>query len=1144
MSSPGARERDPFFRKILEGLTGHLDPQLFEECVQDLLREDFPGLAGVHGGSDAGMDGAIPDGEGSPFTLVVTTRDDVIGNLTQSLKARLAAGDTRRKAVLATSQALSPRRRSNLERRAEKLGFVLVQTFDSRDIASRLSRNSRWTKMLLGITGDPPALSTFPRTHRDLPEVELAGRNEDLAWLRAAPGDRLIVGEPGSGKTSLLLELVKEGRALFLASEDERRFAEAYLNQRPEIVLVDDAHLDPGRLDRLRQVRRVMEAEDAFTIVATSWKGHWEEVADALGGLSGERVRHLDLLTPAEILEVLRRIGVQAPEDDPFLAELVGQAAGRPGLAVTLGTLFLRGGYREVLTGRALYRSLVSPLRRILEQDPTQLLAAFALGGDRGMGLAGVAEFLDLGIGEVWNWAAQIGASGVLSELGKDDVGEAILAVIPATLRVALLHEVFFSPAARAWERHLRRAPSLTNAIENLVLAAGRQVPVPRADLRRLLLEAGSPEAWRRFILLGEAEGAWALEHYPRSTADIAAHALRTAPTIAIRRIFKETEDAAAAAGPRPEEVLEIIRDWVEEIPNVPEQLSESLRRRRLLVEAAMEYMEEPGDPSVALRAAFLALSPRLETTRMTATGGGFVWRHGSLPASAASEMLKLWQRVRGALGSLDRATWRELENTLHWWLDPSPPGKALSEEELEEFDRVARHIVLDLVPFAVDRPGLGAALLDRAKELDLELAVALDPVFETLYPSFLRIYDADDPEAYEQALQATHEAARDLAREWSGRFPTEVVDDLARYAAEAEWSDGSAGTIGVFEGALAEAADTPETWLRVLLEKGGRVSLVKWFLLRVVEEQRPGWEAFLDQCLGTDQYTWVAAERVLGLTEPPEALLELAIERVEPQLVETSCLQGQVPASTLRRLLSHCRIEIALPAATGEWLAEPRHSVRPAVQQEWREAVLRAPVREVDSRHHERYWLKAILSREPDLAFEWLRRQFEASPKERRPLVTQHGLIAAAIRSLDASARERLLTELPRRAFSTALLSHLVGESPELYRRLLSRSDLKRYHLAPLSGKPPDDPWIALAQIALVAGYPPQAVAEASFHFVGVFSPTVEHYAKWETAFRALSTATDPTLTEVARHGLRQAERLVWEARKEKRRLELTGRL
>ncbi len=145
--------KDPHYRKILEGLGGALDPQVFEACAVDLLRGVYPGLVPVHGGQDYGMDGAIADGEGEPYPLVVTTAEDVIRNLTKNLYSYVEGNGRRRRVVVATSRPLTARRRKNLEERAREKGFTLVQIHDRWDIASRLYRDSRWTHELLGLTG-------------------------------------------------------------------------------------------------------------------------------------------------------------------------------------------------------------------------------------------------------------------------------------------------------------------------------------------------------------------------------------------------------------------------------------------------------------------------------------------------------------------------------------------------------------------------------------------------------------------------------------------------------------------------------------------------------------------------------------------------------------------------------------------------------------------------------------------------------------------------------------------------------------------------------------------------------------------------------------------------------------------------------
>src|SRR5687768_15938039 len=127
--------RDPFYKDIIDGLNGRLDPDIFERCAGALLRTIYPTIVPIRGGCDSGMDGAIADGQGLAFPLVCTTQRSVITNLTKSLESYIADGGQRRNVVLATSQELTPRRRKNLEKAAGRLGFTLVQVHSQASIA-------------------------------------------------------------------------------------------------------------------------------------------------------------------------------------------------------------------------------------------------------------------------------------------------------------------------------------------------------------------------------------------------------------------------------------------------------------------------------------------------------------------------------------------------------------------------------------------------------------------------------------------------------------------------------------------------------------------------------------------------------------------------------------------------------------------------------------------------------------------------------------------------------------------------------------------------------------------------------------------------------------------------------------------------
>src|SRR5258706_13625547 len=106
--------RDPLVSKIVEKLGGEIDGDAFEECAQSLLGEAYTTFAPVPGGDDAGMDGAVGTHAG-PYPLICTTSPRVLENFRENLATFLAKRGGPKQALIATTQALTPARRRNLE---------------------------------------------------------------------------------------------------------------------------------------------------------------------------------------------------------------------------------------------------------------------------------------------------------------------------------------------------------------------------------------------------------------------------------------------------------------------------------------------------------------------------------------------------------------------------------------------------------------------------------------------------------------------------------------------------------------------------------------------------------------------------------------------------------------------------------------------------------------------------------------------------------------------------------------------------------------------------------------------------------------------------------------------------------------------
>jgi hypothetical protein len=234
--------------------------------------------------------------------------------------------------------------------RAHQKGFVLFQVFDRPAVVDRLYRNCRWRVELLGIPGNPPALTAVPRTRRPLIEMPPIGRDRDLDRLMQTSGDQVLVGQPGSGKTFLLHHLIRQRgwSALFLDPDSSPgEVADSWRDLQPEVVIVDDAHVYRKQLDKLTSLRAEINA--TFSIIATTWPTGKDQVLEALGGTAV--VHALELLTRAEIRAIIEQMGIEGP--DNLMRELIDQSSNRPGLAATLANLILLDRWEEVLDGSA-----------------------------------------------------------------------------------------------------------------------------------------------------------------------------------------------------------------------------------------------------------------------------------------------------------------------------------------------------------------------------------------------------------------------------------------------------------------------------------------------------------------------------------------------------------------------------------------------------------------------------------------------------------------------------------------------------------------------------------------------------------------------------------------------------------------------
>ncbi len=1120
-----------FDQQILDALARPLDPNLFEECACDLLREVFPGLFPTRGGDDAGMDGGIADGQGEPFPLVCTTGRDVIGNLTKNLRTYKSKGGIRRKVALATSRELTGKKVQNLRKRAREEEFELIGPYDRYAMRDHLYGRPDWCLKLLGLTGEPSALSTVPKSNRPSPELKLVGREADLEWLRSTEGDRLLVGQPGSGKTYLLRALVRQGKGLFLVDDDKTAIANAAREERPEAIIVDDAHRDPKILENLLQLREELRQEkevSIFSIVATCWPGAKDQIRTAMGTLEKQQVRHLELMIRKEILEIIEQL--LPGWNDEILRILVDQASNKPGIAVTLAWLCLRGDWRDVVGGNALWSTLEPTFKELVGSEATDFLGVVSLGGKGGVTLEAIGNFLAWGRQKVREKAIGLAAGGVLTELR-----DRRLVVELADLRSVLIRRTFFEGvAAFEYRDLLAKVSDRDAAICEIVRAARLGAEVSDRELRELAQSTEDRDVWRGMAAL-EGHSVWALENAPFDAVHLATEALQYAPERVIQLLLERASGEPGPLHSRGDHPFRILQAWLQKLIS-PKELV--VRRRRVIAEAR-GFLQHGGDRSVAIHAACLALSYDIRDHRRDPLGATLIESSDILPLQAIDEVVALWPQVCELVQDLESTVWQHLWEMLQRWTWPSTTR--FTTEQEEHMHTFAARVIQDLAPMARQNQGLSAKLRQLARRVGSDVEVEIDPIFELLY-----LGEPGDLSDWQRREEERREEVQKLANAWAfEREPHDVARILVYYEKESAWAQGSQWWPVTLCSSLAENVEHPSRWLEAFLDGQTPPKLVLPFLKSSARRRLKGWEASVERCFDQEDYVEIAVQVVLLLTAPPGDLLRMALSRVNrwPLLVRNLALRREMPIPTLLALLRHSDVEVGLHAATGEWYAKPKGTVRSEIRPTWRLAVLRSA--EEDDRRVGMlsYELREILVRDSALACEWLGKILSCKATAFPDLDLE-----SVVTNTDFDDRQRLtlLDQVPVGSMASVVIPRLIDGRFEIYRELLGRDRLRAYHLHPLEGIP-DASWVEMALAALEHGYEPAMIAERSFRerqatSVMIWGHDQDHWRRWEDSFAALEEHSDRRLREVARVGREKARARIQAADARRREFDLTG--
>ena len=244
----------------------------------------------------------------------------------------------------------------------------------------------------------PPILYSIPIETRASAPISLRCRDKEIEFLRALNADALIVGQPGIGKTYLLTEFARIANARFLLASDPEAAVTAITATCPKVVIIDDAWARLEVVKRLCHARMMHKLR--FRIVAVCWPFEKEDMQQVLR-VSPGNLFELEELPRKDIVAIIREVAAvrKMTPNDAFIRIASQQARGRPGLAVSLTLATIEASGEGLLSGDILLRDLGGFMQRYVSDDARELLAAFACGGAKGIGVVEVAKALNKDIG-------------------------------------------------------------------------------------------------------------------------------------------------------------------------------------------------------------------------------------------------------------------------------------------------------------------------------------------------------------------------------------------------------------------------------------------------------------------------------------------------------------------------------------------------------------------------------------------------------------------------------------------------------------------------------------------------------------------------------------------------------------------------
>ena len=1065
--------------KIIAGLEAGPNPQLFEQCAVALLKAEGFSAGWIPGGQDGGKDAVIWDEQAEPYPVVITTRRaNIERNVKDNLTTYRCKEGARRKYIVATCRSLNDNAREKIIEKASALEFThLVRIFDQTDFADFLRhRSPYWRKALLNILESTSALSLSPVETRATSTGHLVGREASLTWLHSTEGDRLVVGEPGAGKTALLKMLAqdKSVKAFFVVEQNYDKVVDAVLEIDPDILIFDDAHENTQFLRQLLRLRN--ECAKPFTIIATCWPAQILSVRQILR-TELSREHSLPRLSTGVIEHILRKHGLG--HSYLMVRKIERQSEGLPGRALTLADLALRTRETDLIrSAQALFDDIIGFFDRLDDPNMKYVLACCALGGDVGMSRKAVQAFLQISRTELATSITNLSGTGTISDVPER---RDYIAVRPAELRPALIREILFSQIS----------PFEIVDISEFVECSASRVQTARELIKAKELGADIPDRLLETYIepLPKDNGIW----------------IEFAFSQEIHAKDAVTKTMSDAIG----EDFEPKLNWERELDNLLrwlkseyESADQALARRAICLQCAKEWICDRNDRAVGYKVLLFAMDPRIEAFVHKDKQSG-TWISGWMPKLALQRMQHMWNDIMSCVQDVEPPEWDSFLDIVEAWAYPLDCPDEYIYEELTTF---GRQMALDVARAAAGNVALLHRLKAITERAHPDLEIISDPVVTALYPIGNLTDDRDDQQHRWQKSVAH------LAASWSDKEPTEVIEILERFEI------GLLGVRGLpyrytpnLCRLLAQNSNAPLEWLESFLVSNLPSDTVIPFLHVAIDGSVEGWEQALQACMDMERTKEDAIRIALIYDNIPESIRRAAIRdsALYPDMVAHLIWSNRVSRTTTLDLYAHEDEVLVGKVAIAQWRQADTHEIPSWVRPAWEKAII--------ENASEDYWLDSILLNEVDLGKRWISHRVRDASFE--PFRFEQ-TISVVVASLSVEERMSLLKIIPNEYKMHSVVEAIVGDNVKVFERLLNLPLDDYIKLSPLGRGSVDSVWIDFASIAYDYGYKPQSIAPLAFTGVIFTGEYVDRLKYQYEQFDTFRNHENPSVREIASAG------------------------